>query len=120
MPEPSNPKDDDKEAVDRRTRHLINRIGFVLGLVLMAVGLTGELLGWFEAVGLVLSFAGMAASVLTQLSDQGDALRRGQQALRANQEGMLENQEAMLENQATMVEQLERIGDLLDERLPPA
>lgn len=132
MPEPSNGKDTHEEPVRRRTRHLINRTIFVLGLILMAVGLTGELLGWFNDVGLVLSFTGMAASILALLNDESDDLKENQGSMLDNQAAMLDNQErmldnhdAMLDNQATMIEnqdamvtQLERIGDLLDERLP--
>lgn len=146
MPKPSNQSNGDEETVRRRTRHLVYRSLFWLGILMMAVGLTGELLGWFDAVGVVASFAGMAASVLALLQDQSEQLRQGQHRTHANQEGMLRNQEGMLENQEgmlqhqesmlrnqqgmldnqgrmldnqeTMVEQLERIGDILDERLP--
>jgi hypothetical protein len=97
--------------VRRATRHLVYRAIFYAGLILMAVGLLGELLGWFDAVGQVLSLTGMAASVLALLTDESQALRDGQ-------ERMVDRQEAMLENQQAMVTELERLGDLLDERLP--
>lgn len=132
MPQPSNGKGSHDEDVPRRFRHPLNRLVFWLGLLLMAIGLTGELVGWFDAVGVILSFLGMTASALALLDDRSDVLHEGHASLHANQERMLDNQAsmldnqermldnqgAMIENQDAMITQLERIGDLLDERLP--
>lgn len=111
MSKPSNQSDGDEDTVRRRTRHLVYRSLFWLGILMMGVGLVGELLGWFDELGVVLFSAGLAVSVIMLLRDESDALREGQRRTHANQEGMLENQQAM-------IEQLERIGDLLDDRLP--
>lgn len=127
MPQPSNGKRSHDEDVPGRFRHTLNRWVFWLGVLLMATGLIGELLGWFDAVGVILSFLGMAASALALLDDRSDALHEDHAKLHTNQQDMLENhrsmqanQESRLVNQEQMVDQLERIGDLLEDRLPPS
>lgn len=111
MSQPSNGKGSQDDDVPRRFRHALNRLVFSLGLLLTAIGLTGELLGWFDAVGVLLFFLGMAASALALLDDRSDVLHEDHASLHANQE-------RRLENQAAMIDQLERIDGLLDDRLP--
>ncbi len=139
MSEDSNGNGDDASLVDTRTRLLIDNILFVLGMTMFVVGLVGEILGWWEAVGIILSLGGLVVGLFSAMDRNGVALIGGQstthtvlmrvvnnqttmlgtqQKMFGNQQKMLGNQEEMVGNQEKMVSLLERIADTLDERLP--
>lgn len=132
MPEDSKEEGGDASLVDTRTRLLIDNILFVLGMTMFVVGLVGEILGWWEAVGIILSLGGLVVGLFSAMDRNGVALIEGQSTthtvlmrvvnnqttMLGNQQKMLGNQEEMVGNQEKMVSLLERIADTLDERLP--
>ncbi len=132
--------------MERETRILIDKIGIVLSFLLMALAIVGEVVGWWNDLGLLLGAASLLVGILSLLDVSGtrllDALLvlherfdrqddvlaslvGGQQALVGGQRSMVGNQEAMLDNQAGLldrqdatVDRLDRIAEILDDRLP--
>lgn len=120
--------------VDLETRLFINRILGILGWITAAIGIIGEILGWWNDLGLIVTFSGLFVSVYTAMDSNGKAalaghatthanlrvMRQDQSSMLGNQEAMLGNQEASLEKQDRMIDGLDRIATILDERLPPS
>lgn len=125
--------------MDRSTRILIDKIGIALSLILGALAVVGEFLGWWDAVGVVLSVFSLILGVVSvvdingsRILDELSLISGAQRALHAdhrsilgNQEDMVSNQASMLENQEQMVDHqrsigatLDRIEQILDARLP--
>lgn len=118
--------------VDLDTRRRLARIGQVVGYTTFVVGLLGEILGWWDALGIIVSLAGLVVGMFSTMDENGIALLEGQSTthtvlmrlasgqarMEGHQEAMLANQESMLENQEAMIEVLADIADTLDERLP--
>lgn len=146
MTKPLNEAQDTSGPVGRETRILIDKIGIALSFLLMALAIVGEVLGWWNELGLLLGAASLLIGVLSLLDVSGtrllDALLGlherfdrqddvlaslvgGQQALVGGQRSMVDNQEAMLDNQAGLldrqdatIDRLDRIAEILDDRLP--
>lgn len=132
MPEDSNDDERDTNPVDTSTRLLVDEILFVLGMTMFVVGLVAEILGWWGALGVILSLGGLLVGLFSAMDRNGVAQLEGQSTTHAvlmrmasnqaktlgNQEEMLGNHERMLGNQEEMIEHLERIADTLAERLP--
>lgn len=118
--------------VDLDTRRRLARVGQVVGYTTFVVGLLGEILGWWDALGVIVSLAGLVVGLFSTMDENGIALLEGQSTthtvlmrlasgqarVESNQESMLANQEAMLDNQEEMIDVLEDIAGTLDERLP--
>lgn len=118
--------------MDERTRDIIDYTILAASVVGMMVAITGEILGWWADLGIVLtlaSFAGTLVAIIDVYGRRGvegiQAVRRSLQTMVRNQTGMLGNQEAMLGNQEAMLgnqdasmRKLDRIQDTLDTRLP--
>lgn len=125
--------------VDLDTRRRLARIGQVVGYTTFVVGLLGDILGWWDALGIIVSLAGLVVGLFSTMDESGIALLEGQstthtvlmrlasgqarmegnqEAMLSNQEAMLENQEAVLENHEEMIDVLQDIAGTLDERLP--
>ncbi len=117
----------------------LSKVLIVGGLALFLLAVVGEVLGWWNDLGLILSTAGLLVSLGglsvglgTLFLDQGEevavlaatavggivSLHDKQDAMLGNQDAMLENQDAMLDKQGRTVDVLDRIQRLLDERLP--
>lgn len=127
--------------MDQSTRILIDKIGIALSMILGALAVVWEFLGWWDAAGIVLAVFSLILGVVSVLDINGSQIlalvakgmgpegwvRRNHEALLENQKAVLGNQEAMLENQRSMIEEqgsigstLDRIEQILDERLPGA
>lgn len=114
MPEASKPKPHDARDVRTSTRLLFDKILLILGLATFVVGLVGEILGWWNELGVLVSLAGLLAGLYSAVDRNGVLLLEGQSATHGNQERMLENQERMVDNQERMVDNQERTVELLD------
>jgi len=104
--------------MDDETRILIDKIGIVGGLCLMVLALIGELLGWWDDVGLIVGALGMGWSLVSALDVNGreavmilrpmpatlDALGDGQERLLRTQDQMLDGQDRMLHGQHQMLD----------------
>lgn len=125
--------------MEERLRDFADHVLIVGGLTMAAVGILGEILGWWGELGLVLTIGGLLSGIVGLLDVNGrkllglvgpligsiEGLHTKVDGLGANQERMLTNQERMLTNQQRMldkhdeaIDQLVRVGDLLDDRLP--
>ncbi|MDX1610969.1 MAG: hypothetical protein R3185_01285 [Candidatus Thermoplasmatota archaeon] len=127
MRKPLYPKRDHGWIVDNETWILIDKIGIVVGFGLIALAILGEILGWWNDLGLLIGFAGLTASFTSVLDVNGRRLLGrfdDQEAMLTgsleNQRGMLENQRGVLENQQGLLENQRRMIEILEERLPPA
>lgn len=89
--------------MDLRTRLLLDKIGMVVGFTMFIVGLVGEILGWWDAVGVILSLAGLLAGLFSAMDHNGVALLAGQSTTRTVQTRMVTHQVSMLRNQERMV-----------------
>lgn len=139
MPEPLSPSDTDTSTMERRDLVRLSKAMIIGGLALFLVAVVGEVLGWWNDLGLVLSTAGLLVSLggllvglATLFLDKGHEvatlaatavggvahLHGKQDAMLENQDAMLDNQDAMLDKQDRTVDALDRIQRLLDERLP--
>lgn len=111
--------------MDRSTRILLDKIGIALSLILGALAVVGEFLGWWDAVGIVLSVFSLILGIISivdvngsRLLDELKLVSGGQRALHADHRSMLENQKAMIDHQASIGSKLDSIEEILDERLP--
>ncbi len=135
--------------MNERFRDILDHTLIYGGLLMAAIGITGEILGWWGELGLVLTIGGFLAGILGAIDANGrrllalatETLVPNQQAMLSNQGSMLSNQEDMLSNQGSMLsnqeamlsnqermltkqdgtnERLDRIVEILDDRLPSA
>lgn len=118
--------------MDQSTRILLDKIGIALSLILGALAVVGEFLGWWDAVGVVLAVFSLVLGVVSVLDINGSQIlaivargigpegwiRRNHEALLSNQRSMLDNQSTMIETQDSIGATLDRIETLLDQRLP--
>ncbi|MDX1611306.1 MAG: hypothetical protein R3185_02980 [Candidatus Thermoplasmatota archaeon] len=94
----------------RRLR-LLGRFLMVAGVLVYLLALVGEILGWWNDVGVLLSagglvssLAGLAITAWSVASVKGGELLGKQDQMLGNQERMVGNQEKMLGNQERMLE----------------
>lgn len=111
--------------MDRSTRILIDKIGIALSLILGALAVVGEFLGWWDAVGIVLSVFSLILGMVSvvdingsRILDELSLISGAQRALHADHRSMLDNQESMLDHQGSIGRTLDRIEQILDARLP--
>lgn len=132
-----------KGTMDERTRDVIDWTIFWVGVAMMLTGLIGEILGWWNDLGLVLTIGGFAATMVTLFDAHGRRavdgigdLKQGQSSMIDNQSSMIENQDRLADGQRGIssgvselgqairrrqdatVHVLDRIEQLLDQRLP--
>ncbi len=127
------------EALNDKILETVDRFGMVISLGLILLALTGELLGWWNDVGVIIAALGLGVGLWKAWRDNGtrllevlahqqdhlvhmagkqDAMLENQGAMVENQRGMLDNQQAMLERQDRTIDVLDRIQAILDARLP--
>ncbi len=118
--------------MNERLRDLADRLLIFGGLLMAATGILGEILGWWDELGLVFTIGGFLAGIVGVVDVHGrallalvrpmagsiDTLHDKQDRMLGNQNDMLGKQDEMLEKQDRTIRELSRIGDLLDERLP--
>lgn len=146
MPDPFEPGDIPDPEDPGLLRRLLRRFGLEVGLGLVVLSIVGEVLGWWNDLGLVVGLGGLVVSLAALFDVSGsaimsrfDGLYLNQRNVLRSQSGMLDNQESMLDNQESMievhkrvatvqerildrqdrsVEALDSIQQILDERLP--
>ncbi len=139
MPDPFEPGDIPDPEDPGLVRRLLRRFGLEVGLGLVVLSIVGEVLGWWNDLGLVVGLGGLVVSLAALFDVSGsaimsrfDGLYLNQRNVLRNQTGMLDNQESMIEIQERVVtvqervldrqdrsvEALDSIQQILDERLP--
>lgn len=132
MAERLKPEAEPSDPVDRSVRILIDKTGIALSLILAGLAVLGEALGWWDALGIVISIASLVLGVLSVVDIHGSPIvdelghvaegQRSMQAdprsLAAHHADMIDNQETVIDHQASIGAKLDSIEQLLDERLP--
>lgn len=127
------------EALNTKVGEFVGRFGMLIGSALMLLALIGEVLGWWNDLGLVMTVFGLGLAVwglwkdsgskvlqalgaqqgfLVLMADKQDAMLENQDAMLDHQDAMLDKQDAMLERQDRTIDVLDRIQAILDARLP--
>lgn len=120
-------EDDRRTTVDDETRLLLDKIGMAVGLGLIVLALIGEVLGWWNDVGLILGGLGMALGAISALDHNGREivmlvrpLPRAVEALGAGQASLGEGQWSIIEGQQQMHAQqrqmLSKQGQMLSQQ----
>lgn len=125
--------------MERRDLVRLSKALIIGGLALFLLGLVGEIVGWWNDLGLILTTAGLLVSIAGLLvglwtlfldTSQEVAtlaatavggivhLHEKQDAMLDKQDAMLDKQDAMLDKQDRTVDTLDRIQRILDDRLP--
>lgn len=113
------------ETLDDKVGEFVDRFGMLTGAALMLLALTGEVLGWWNDLGLVMTLAGLGLALWSVWGDNGQQILEllGVQQgflvhMTSKQDAMLETQDAMLDKQDRTIDVLDRIQAILDARLP--
>lgn len=125
--------------MDERTRDLLDYAILWLSFGLLVLAIVGEILGWWNDLGIVLTVASLVGTVYAAFDIYGrkglagiERIVDGIRGLQTTQHAMLEKQDAMLGHLDTMLQKqdamlqkqdasgsrLDRIQDTLDRRLP--